>query len=366
MAHGKRLFGYFNRHSPEICSSVKEWCLRQGKGPVKVLRQSFVWNVPLPVGVLPVPSQFSSVSEVRVPEKYLVTLQGCRITGYDGFLVLPDGSFCQEAAWLEFLLTKHPAYYQRWNFAHLRQIKIKGPVYSLMSIWCREHYHWIHDALLGLFLVKECLPPETRFVIPHGLKHYQEQALEVLGISRKQCIVFDGKSDLFPEQLWFAPPTVFTGFDEPDSIKWLSSILLKDRQKTNLGTKRIYISRRNALFRRISNENEISQLLKSFGFEEVVLDDTMDLNHRIELFSNAGVVLSVHGAAMMNLMFCRPDTKVIEIFEETNIRPYYWVMATTKHLDYQFLIGKTDTSAKAAEADIYVSPESLKEALQTL
>jgi len=42
---------------------------------------------------------------------------------------------------------------------------------------------------------------------------------------------------------------------------------------------------------------------------------TMSVLEQIELFSNADVVIGTHGAGLANILFCKPNTKVIEIFQ---------------------------------------------------
>lgn len=102
--------------------------------------------------------------------------------------------------------------------------------------------------------------------------------------------------------------------------------------------KRLYISRSKALSRKISNEPELQQVLSSFGFTSVCLED-LPLIQQIELFTNAEVVCSLHGAGLTNTFFCKPGTKLIEIVQPQFPVICYWSWAAVCDLAYYFVLG---------------------------
>jgi capsular polysaccharide biosynthesis protein len=76
--------------------------------------------------------------------------------------------------------------------------------------------------------------------------------------------------------------------------------------------KRIYISRKGANKRRVLNEDEVEATLKAYGFT-TVLFETMGAIEQMAVTRNAEYVLSAHGAALVNTVFCEPTTRVIEL-----------------------------------------------------
>ena len=56
--------------------------------------------------------------------------------------------------------------------------------------------------------------------------------------------------------------------------------------------------------------------LESKGFI-FVRTQLLDHNTQVELFSNAREIIASHGAGLSNLVFCRPGTKVLELFNKT-------------------------------------------------
>lgn len=74
--------------------------------------------------------------------------------------------------------------------------------------------------------------------------------------------------------------------------------------------KRIFLARGDN--RRLVNENEVSDFLKSKGFEIVNTAD-MTLEEEIDSFMNAAVVVSTMGSGLSNIIFCPNDALVVEL-----------------------------------------------------
>ena len=94
-----------------------------------------------------------------------------------------------------------------------------------------------------------------------------------------------------------------------------SFVPIKDHKLLN--SNRIYISRNKSNRRRITNEDDLVDLIKPYGFRKVYLED-LSLTEQASLFYLSKVIISPHGAGLSNVVFCRPQTKIMEIFS-----PYY-------------------------------------------
>ena len=73
----------------------------------------------------------------------------------------------------------------------------------------------------------------------------------------------------------------------------------------------------------------------------VELDD-VSLNFQIELFSQASVIVAPTGAALTNLMFCQPGTKVFIFMSDHEATNYYlWsALGNIFELDVEIILGK--------------------------
>jgi capsular polysaccharide biosynthesis protein len=77
------------------------------------------------------------------------------------------------------------------------------------------------------------------------------------------------------------------------------------------GERRLYL-RRGGLVRRLTNEAEVEAHLVQRGFE-VVQPGSLSLDEQVRLFREAAVIVAPTGAALTNVAWCRPGTRVIVI-----------------------------------------------------
>lgn len=76
--------------------------------------------------------------------------------------------------------------------------------------------------------------------------------------------------------------------------------------------RRLYVSRLGSLKRELVNEAELEAALEARGFT-VVRPETLPVREQIALFHRAEVVVAPAGAALANVLFCKPGTKLFEI-----------------------------------------------------
>ena len=85
--------------------------------------------------------------------------------------------------------------------------------------------------------------------------------------------------------------------------------------KTN--QKKIYIDRgdpftKKSLQRYISNEEEVKKYLTKNNFVSVKLHE-LNFMDQVKLFHNAECIVGLHGGGFANIVFCKPNTKIIEL-----------------------------------------------------
>ena len=127
----------------------------------------------------------------------------------------------------------------------------------------------------------------------------------------------------------------------PQFIKKSVAIKILNRLKirSNKTKEKIYLTRQNANYRNLINEEDIVNILKKEGFRVVDLNN-LDIFEQIELFSSAKFVVSPTGSSLTNVVFCSPGTKVVEIkpkynFEyENNLKTRYSYLCDQLNLNY--------------------------------
>ena len=97
-----------------------------------------------------------------------------------------------------------------------------------------------------------------------------------------------------------------------------------DQNDTSPANRKIYVKRISN--RKIANEQEFEEYISSQGFEIHTMEG-MTIRKQAELFHQASVIISPHGAGLTNIIFSKPGTHVIEIFHPETIFGHYYTMA---------------------------------------
>jgi hypothetical protein len=99
------------------------------------------------------------------------------------------------------------------------------------------------------------------------------------------------------------------GETQPASIEWLRDQKYRVAQISR-PSKKIFITRSDALTRQLTNQDEL--LLALSGFEPIELSNC-SIKEQMEIFDSATHIVSTHGAGLVNLLWSQYGTKVIEI-----------------------------------------------------
>ena len=76
----------------------------------------------------------------------------------------------------------------------------------------------------------------------------------------------------------------------------------------------------------------------------------LDHNTQVEIFSNASVIIASHGAGLSNLAFCRPGTKVLELFNNILSTHAFYTVAHFGGLSYSCAVTDTLKPARSGES----------------
>jgi len=140
---------------------------------------------------------------------------------------------------------------------------------------------------------------------------------------------------------------------------------------TDNRAKRIYISRRNASYRQVINENELEPILKKFSFT-IIECENIDFYNQISLFKSAEIICGPHGAGLTNIAFCQKGASVLEIIMEERvcigIGAVFWELACAADLDYHIVSARRIPVDEANQHDgaMYVDPQKFEAALDHL
>ena len=207
---------------------------------------------------------------------------------------------------------------------------LNGSVLSLLTGGGgnNNYWHWLFDVLprFGLCSRTITLNEIDYFLLPSLLKKFQRETLDCLNIPKHKRISSEKFRHIKAKELIMTDhPLVTSGNATKDNlnihnwiISWLKDNFLNPDIIINKKIKnKIYIDRGDTISnhlpqRFISNEDEIKKYLLKNNFIFVKLHET-EFREQINLFHNAECIVGLHGAGFVNVVFCKPGTKIIEL-----------------------------------------------------
>lgn len=197
----------------------------------------------------------------------------------------------------------------------------------LFSEKCSSNYfHWIFESMSKIKTIDQ-LPNAKNIpiIIDSSLpfQHYEMLKLVFDDFEERKFISFSRYSDAIHIQNLIIPePPIYLSdnWEKADidrvligaeHLKYLVKKIL-GKINDNLGInsyKRIFLDR-SGNHRGLLNRQEVTETLEANGFK-IVRPEKMLFEEQVKLFRNAEIIVAPSGAALSNIIFCKPKTKVV-------------------------------------------------------
>jgi capsular polysaccharide biosynthesis protein len=365
----------------ELCRSTKHWMAMSGeKFGATFIPLEPACTVPNALPKSPhsrIRRQFTIDLNYDWPETFVVTIANARVWGA-GNIITPDQQLLDDVSYdfraqrfSLFPKTSSVVRYWRWQ----DPAWYDGRVAVLSTDGADIYYHWLFQLLPRFELMRRAgisADSIDYFVVNDLTKSFQRESMQALGIDGGKLIASSKVPYLKARQL-IVPSIPLSGGCYPAWMcQFLRSTFLKNASTASTGTgRRLYISRGLATYRRVLNEVDVVQLLGRHGFEMIKFEG-LSMREQAEIMASSEAVVAPHGGGLSNLVFCRPGTKVIEIFSPELVAGYFWKLCNELKLDYYYILGEgppetQDDSYQQswnARADIVVDLSSLRQALE--
>ncbi len=152
-------------------------------------------------------------------------------------------------------------------------------------------------------------------------------------------------------------------FKLENSVTILKNFLLPIDIK---GDEKIFVTREDSEYRKIVNEADLISFLISRGYK-VINPRLYEIDEQIKIFSQAKKIISTHGSNLTNIIFCKPETEIIEITPDLDndiskdFKYRYQKLANLNKLKYQRVIADTVEIADHSKLAIkYINKNYLK------
>ncbi|MBI2344844.1 glycosyltransferase family 61 protein [Candidatus Dependentiae bacterium] len=208
-----------------------------------------------------------------------------------------------------------------------------------------NYYHWMCE-VLGRLAMLEIAGVEYDWLYVGASKKFMKETLELWGVDFSKIIEPKDSNFCIQADQLIVPSLVINtscghkhagNFQHPVILQYVKTKLFEAVQKQNIDisrfSKRVFISRKDAYnSRKIVNEDEIFELFEKKGFRRYELSK-MSVAEQIMLMHNAEIVASEQGSGLVNILYCKQGTKVIEIFQAL-IDNCFWLISQVMQLEY--------------------------------
>ncbi len=225
-----------------------------------------------------------------------------------------------------------------------------------------NYFHWLCQILPRIKLLQENgidWSKINKILIPEIRGDFVKHSLKSLNVPIEK-IIETKKNDLYSFESLIIPckPNNHI-YVSRWSIEFLKSTFLK---KNSEQKDKIYIKRKEAQGRNIINEEEILPILKEKGYKAIYLED-YNIFEQARIFNAAKSIISPHGAALGNLVFCQQGTHFLELFNVSHFHCLYWNFANILDLDYYYYQSKGNKVAPPnnKNQNIYIDINNFKE-----
>ncbi|MDR3624831.1 MAG: glycosyltransferase family 61 protein [Chlamydiales bacterium] len=220
----------------------------------------------------------------------------------------------------------------------------------------QTYYHWMIELMPKILLLKECGCSFDKIYLPKIIEPFQKETLELLGIDKSKWIESDDRTMIKAKEVIVPSRPGAYGWCCHLLTPWIVEKLNSLYPDTGIEpTRKIYISRKRAMRRRILNEDELMKVLEKHHFE-VVYFEGLSVKEQVDLIRSAKVVLAPHGGGLTNLIFAHPKITLIEIFHPQQRVFCFKNLAFFKQMNYVSLNsipqgGEKDSTVNVAEID---------------
>ncbi|PWT72751.1 MAG: hypothetical protein C5B59_15030 [Bacteroidetes bacterium] len=280
-----------------------------------------------------VSKRFKSLHGRNIPEAFVFQLKNGKVYGMNGAIITEESILLRDVS-REFGKRNRHSAFERLSFP--KPTYKKGNVAVLITAGGSTYYHWLVDILPRLFLIDRAgvLNDIDYFVLPQIKQRFQEETLDIFGLDRSRLIEVDSNDFCLQAENLFVPslPSLL-GTVNPWAVHFVREHLTSLPMPEVITGDKIYISRKKASSRRLLNEDEIIHFLTNSGFD-IIECENYSLKEQAAIFQKAKVIVAPHGSGLTNIMFCNPETVIIEIFSSGFIVPCYWTIANSCSLRY--------------------------------
>lgn len=227
--------------------------------------------------------------------------------------------------------------------------------------WSANYFHWMTDCLPRI-LEGIQRDPSAPIILPEAYRSlgYVVQSLELLSV---RVEFFKSRENLCVDTLILTARTAtYPNFNPPLVQKTRELLAPKIKESAS---KKVYISRKLASKRKAQNEFEVELLLRKRGFD-IVCAEQLNVRQQIDLMAETKLLVSLHGAALTNMLFLPNDAKVLELRKVGDSKTQcYFNLSSALQLNYYYTLNQGN-HPETILADFMIDLQALESTLDLI
>lgn len=227
--------------------------------------------------------------------------------------------------------------------------KINGNILSLLSGGAAKinYGHWIFDVLTRILIFKKKykLKDLNYLLVPSYKNEFQVDTLKAFGINKIKVLDSELCKHIKANKIYATSHPNFHNLNNLSKwmVKDIRKIFLKKLRNKKIKCNKIFLDRDEVDYdiknlelykdhRILLNRKEVIYFLKKKGFN-IIKPQEINFWDQVNLFNKAKVIISLSGAGLSNIIFCKPGTKIIEIKNNNRLNDFLNIsrMLNLKH-----------------------------------
>lgn len=230
-----------------------------------------------------------------------------------------------------------------------------------------NYFHWLLEALPRLWLARRFDGLEAATILVPPMRPWMAEMVAAVGADPRRLLVPKAEETRCGRLVVPA-----RGLGNIHTFAWHAFQMVDDlaaRLTVRRRSRRLFISRKDAASRRITNEDEIFALAARYGFERV-FPEKLSFSDQMALFAETEAVAGALGAGLTNSVFMPAGGALIEFAPEQRQGDavLFANLAHHRKLHYAGIVGTLDENSMRTfdRRDFSISPDMADKAFSTL
>jgi capsular polysaccharide biosynthesis protein len=259
------------------------------------------------------------------PETFVARIPDALVVGHKGAVLASDRRLLWDLSY-DWPGLPHLHYLYDWRPGEGAIEELEGATATLATMGSEvNYYHFLLNALPRVDVLRRSgrLAEADRILVSGAVTPWLSEVMAMVGVPVDR-LIGTAQHPIIRCRTLIAPSLILDPFIIPQrAVRWLRDEILP-HVPWDGKARRLFVDRSDASSRRVNNLDELRPILDRFGVEVVRLGG-WSLLDQARLFQQAELVITSHGAALTNIIFCRPGARVVQLMpddmQEHNFRP---------------------------------------------